>query len=365
MSDANESWSLRVATLTASGAELCAVDGYSTALHYGDWQREWAAVRERVGVFEGSLRRLWVLAGSDRVAFLQGMITADVRSLPAGRGTYAAAVTVQGRVVSDLRVYALDDELWLDVPASQAERLRQHLERYIVADDVEFKESNCVSLAIVEGRGAPLLIERWLGTEVSQLPLYGHEQISMEGHTIRVCAVSHTGERGWIFFGAPEVFPIVWQQALEQGAQPVGWQAIDALRIEAGFPLAGRDIDESTLIVEAEMELAISYGKGCYLGQEVVERVAARGQVQRKRRGFVCRDGPAPERGAKLYLSEREVGVVTSAAWSPALAQVTGFAYIRREAWEPGTRLDARWQGRTTQVQVVGLPFLQLPVKFG
>ncbi|GBD26675.1 Aminomethyltransferase [bacterium HR30] len=349
-------------TLAPLGANFGTVEGLSTPLDYGNWRQEWAAVRERTGAFDGRLRKLWALVGGDRLSFLQGMITADVSSVPVGGGTYGAAVTVQGRVVSDLRVYVLEDELWLDVPVWRAQRLREHLERHIVADDVEFREPKWVPLTVLEGREAPTLIAEWLGSDVSTLPLYGHREVSIGGYGYRVCAVTHTGEKGWIFFGAADSFPPLWQQALERGAQPVGWLALDVLRVEAGLPLAGRDMDESTLIAEAEIEWAISYGKGCYVGQEVVERVAARGQVQRRRRGFVCRGATVPEPGARLFMNDREVGTVTSVAWSPALECGIGFAYVRREAWEFGSPLEARWQQGKATVELTRLPFLQLPV---
>ncbi len=352
-------------TLAALGAEFGTVDGVHTPLHYGNWREEWSAVREGVGLLDARLRRLWVLVGSDRISFLQGMVTADVSRLPVGRGTYAAAVTVQGRVVSDLRVYALNDGFWLDVPASHAERLREHLERYIVADDVEFREAESAPLMILEGRLAPTLVADWLGNSVSRMPWGAHEELWIDGHRLRVCAVTHTGEQGWIFWGRPQTLQLLWQQATQRGAKPVGWLALDVLRIEAGLPLVGRDMDESTLIAEAEIEQAISYGKGCYLGQEVVERIAARGQVQRRRRGFVCREGAPPQPGAKLFSDKREVGLVTSAVWSPALQRAIGFAYVRREAWEFGTVLEARWQQTKAVIEVARFPFLQVPVGLG
>ncbi|GIW45635.1 MAG: aminomethyltransferase [Candidatus Binatia bacterium] len=354
----------RRAALIASGAVLgTAQDGGEEALHFGDWKREWAAVREGVGVFDGGFRKLWALVGTDRVSFLQGMITADVARLGNGTGTYAASVTVQGRVVTDLRVFALEDALWLDVPRERADRVREHLSQYIVADDVEFADPPSVPLIVLEGRRAASLAQRWLGEDVAELPMYGHREIVWNGLNVRVAAVTHTGERGWILFGSPAGFAHLWQEACALGALPVGAQALEVLRIEAGIPRVGVDMDESTLIAEADVEAAISYGKGCYLGQEVVERVAARGQVQRKRRGFICRGSALPVRGAGVFQHQREVGHVTSVAWSPALGCGIGFAYLRREVWEPGQILEARWAEDRASIEVANVPFLELPVK--
>ncbi|MCX8073595.1 MAG: hypothetical protein N3C12_14285 [Candidatus Binatia bacterium] len=358
-----ESW---LTTLQAAGAALGHLWESEGALHFGDWKREWATVREYAGVFEASFRKLWVLAGADRVSFLQGMITADVRSLAPGRGTYAAAVTVQGRVVSDLRVYALEEEIWLDAPTRRADRLREHLAHYIVADDVEFREPEWVPLLAVEGRSVDTVLASLPGFPLElarSLPLHGNVEVVLNKHRLRVAAVTHTGERGYLFIGPPNAFPLLWAQLVHAGARPVGRLALDVLRLEAGIPLAGDDMDESSLIAEADLETAIAYGKGCYLGQEVVERIAARGQVQRKRVGFVCRGSALPERGAKVWHGGHEVGAVTSAGWSPALERGIGFAYVRRECWDPGTTLDSRWPQGRVEVEVVAMPFLELPVK--
>lgn len=349
--------------LSGFGAVFGTLDGYEAPLHYGGWLEEYQAVRNGVGLFDAGFRSLWCLVGADRVSFLQGMVTADVAKLDPGSGTYAAAVTVQGRLVTDLRIFSLPEEVWLDVPATHATKLREHLEKYIVADDVEFREpGDSGPVVLIEGRKAGATVAELFGPDVARLPLFGHTEVTFEGCPLRVVFATHTGEPGYLVFGPRSVGPKLWQGCVAAGAKPAGMQALQTLRIEAGIPWTGSDLDEEILIAEAEIESAISYGKGCYLGQEVVERVAARGQVQRRRVGFLSSMDDLPVHGSRLFSGGREVGFVTSAAWSPLLQKGVGFAYVRREFWTPGTRLEVDLGARRAAVEVAHFPFLDIPV---
>lgn len=320
---------------------------------------EWRAVRQGCGLLDAGFRALWRLTGGDRVTFLQGMITNDVAKLESGAGTYAALLTIQGRVVSDMRVYALAEELWLDVPASHAANVRDSLERYIIADDVEFAPvEDVVPLVILEGPQAARVLVGVVGESVTDLAAFAHREVVFDGVHVRVAAATHSGEAGYIIFGPPEIAARLWAHCHAAGAEPVGLDALDVLRVEAGIPWVGRDMDESTLIGEVGIESAISYKKGCYLGQEVVERVAARGQVQRKLVGLLCAGTTPPPFEAKLLHDGKETGWITSAVWSPAREQLVALGYLRREAWDEGTGLSIEWADGQTIAQVGALPFV-------
>jgi aminomethyltransferase len=172
-----------------------------------------------------------------------------------------------------------------------------------------------------------------------------------------VARVTHTGEPGYLIFGSPEIAPWLWERSVAAGAEPVGLEAWQAARVEAGIPWVGVDMDESTLISEVGLEEAITYGKGCYLGQEVVERVTSRGQVQRRRMGLVSLDPGVPQSGAVLESGEREVGVITSAAWSPALRAGIAMGYLRREVWEEGNEVIAVEAQGKRRLRVSRMPF--------
>jgi folate-binding protein YgfZ len=307
--------------------------------------------------FHGLLR----LIGSDRTSFVQAMITNDVVKLQNGQGTYAALLNIQGRVVSDLRVYVLAEELWLDLPATRAKVVREMLEHHIIADDVELVADDRAALVVVEGPQAAQTVMGVFGESVEELPPLAHRELQLDGSPVCLAAVTHTGETGYCAFGNSATVASLWQRCRAAGAEPVGMEALDVLRLEAGIPWYGRDMDESMLISEVGLEAAISYSKGCYLGQEVVERVAARGQVQRKLVGLTCDGQVVPPPASKLVRDGNEVGWITSAAWSPARAGVIALGYVRREHWDAGVEMQIALSQGSTTARVVPLPFYVRP----
>lgn len=343
-----------------AGAEFALASGREQPRHYGDWRREWAAVRKRCGLLDVGFRDVCAARGEDRVSFLQGMVTTDLARLQPGQGAYGAILTIQGRVVSDVRLLALSDEIWLDLPRSHAERAREHLQRHIVADDVELvSEEAWAPLLAFEGPQAGRVALAVFGQSLSDLPWLGHRLVDFDGSPVRVLRATHTGENGYTVFGPADVAPWLWERSVAAGAEPVGLEALEALRIEAGIPWVGRDMDETTLIMEVGLDEAITFGKGCYLGQEVVERVAARGQIQRRRVGLLALGSGVPPPGAPLQRGDREVGKVTSSAWSPALEAGIAMGYVRREAWDEGTELEVVEAAEPLRVRVVSLPLIR------
>lgn len=342
----------------APDARAMPVPEIALPARFSDLQTEWSAVRQRCGVLEARFRGLLRLTGADRVAFVQGMVTNDVTKLQAGAGTYAALLTQQGKIVSDLHVYALAEELWLDVPAGRAEAVRAALERFIIADDVEFVAGDAwTPLVGLEGPQAARVLLAVAGESMDGAPLHTHRELRFDGVQLRAVAASHTGENGYVLYGPPALASPLWEHCHAAGAEPVGMEALNVLRIEAGIPWYGRDMDESMLVSEVGIEDAISYKKGCYLGQEVVERIAARGQVHRKLMGLVCAGTQVPAPDAKLVVDAKEVGWITSAVWSPARAAVIALGYVRRECWEAGTEVRVTSSGAEMSARVVALPF--------
>jgi folate-binding protein YgfZ len=342
----------------ASGATFAPFASRELPARFTDVEREWAAVRQRCGLLDARFRGLLRLTGGDRVTFLQGMVSNDVARLRDGEGTYAALLTQQGKLVSDLRVYVLGDEVWLDVPAARAQAVRENLERYIIADDVEFAPDDAwAPLVAVEGPQAAGVVQTVTGEAVDTLQPFAHRELSCEGGGVRVVATTHSGEQGFLLLSGPERSTMLWQRCRAAGAEPVGMEALDVLRVEAGIPWYDRDMDESMLISEVGIESAISYKKGCYLGQEVVERVAARGQVHRKLVGLTCDGRAVPAADAKLSREGKEVGWITSAVWSPARQGVIALGYVRRECWDAGCEMELTLADGHVTARVVTLPF--------
>lgn len=322
---------------------------------------EWSAAREGCALIDAGFRSLLRATGSERAEFLQGMLTNEIVKLQPGGGTHAAYLTIQGRIVADMRVYILDDEIWLDIPIQRRALVKETLERYIVADDVELVDDDAIiPLLSLEGPRSSEIVAAVLAAGVSTLEPLSHTEQQFEGVNLRIAAVSHTGERGFLVLGPSSAAAALWQRCLAAGAVPVGMEALDVLRVEAGIPWCDREMDESTLAPEVGLESAISYGKGCYLGQEVVERVASRGQVQRKLVGLVCDGATVPSPGVNLYHAGDEVGVVTSAALSVAVKGVIALAYVRRASWDAGTRVEIEGAAGAA---VSALPFYVARVK--
>jgi folate-binding protein YgfZ len=339
----------------ATGVQSADID---LPARFTDLATEWTAVRQLCGLLDARFRGLLRMTGADRMTFLQGMLTNDVAVLRKAQGTYAALLTIQGKIVSDLRIYVLADEVWLDVPATRTATVRETLERYIIADDVEFiPDDTWAPLVVVEGPQAARTLIGVLGSTLEGLKPLDHRALKFDGNQVRVAAVTHTGENGYLLFGHPAMASTLWEHCHAAGAEPVGMEALNVLRVEAGIPWYGPDFDDSILISEAGLETAISHRKGCYLGHEVVERVTARGHVHRKLIGLRCEGDIVPPPQTKLLQADKEVGWVTSAVHSPACQSIIALAYVRSECWEAGTELQIALAAGTATARVVALPF--------
>ena len=245
----------------AAGARMAPLGDVMLPARFGTLEHEYAAVRRRCGLLDAGFRALLRLTGADRVGFLQGMLSNDVARLRDGEGIAAALLTQQARVVSDLRVYALADEMWLDVPAARTAAVRAALERFIIADDVEFVDDAAwVPLVALEGPHADRVLVGVTGTALAGPPPYTHVPVHFDGVPLRAVAVGHAGMSGYLLIGDPAVAERLWAHCRAAGAEPVGMDTLDVLRIEAGIPWHGRDMDENTLI--GEVGLADRCGAG-------------------------------------------------------------------------------------------------------
>lgn len=282
------------------------------------------------------------LTGADRVRFLHSMVTNDIESLRPGTGCRAAMLTVKGRTLAELVVYADEDALWLELPGSERQKIKDVFDKHIVMDDVEVEDlTDAVRELGVFGEGAREAVERALGP-VGELPPYHHRVVS----GVRVAASPELLEPGYHLFG-----DVAIDGRFVDDAE---WEV---LRVEAGRPRYGVDLTEDRLFLEANMDDAVSLTKGCYLGQEVVARATARGHINRKLVGLALSgDGPA-QPGAKLSGEGRdEAGLVTSSVVSPRFGPIA-LAYVHRALWDPGTRLTVHDAAGPRAAIVRALPF--------
>jgi folate-binding protein YgfZ len=343
------------AALAARGAVMAPFAGVEVVLHFGDAEREWRAAREGAALIPAGYRRVIAASGGDRVDFLQGMLTNDVKALAPGGGCYAALLNQTGKVVSDLRVYADADRLLLDVVAWRAGALGEALERFLIADDVELAAAPEQPLLQFEGPLARAVAGEALGVTALPEAPYAHAALTLEGQPIRAVSASDGGGQGILVLGPAALLPRLLHVGVEAGGIPAGMAALDRLRIEAGIAWPGIDMDEATLIMETGRDAAISFSKGCYLGQEVVERIAARGHVNRRLSGVVLDAEPLPAPGTALLAAGRPVGYVTSATRSPLFAGPIALAMLQLKHAAVGARLQrADGAGEAT---VAALPF--------
>lgn len=319
------------------------------------------AAHEGAVVLDRRSRGRILLTGTDRLTYLQGLLTNDIAALTPGTGCYAALLTPQGRMVSDMRLFETGDSVLLDVPGELAARVASHLSDFIFSEDAVVQDvSETVAHLVV------------LGSASAKVPglraLRPFENLKARVGNVEVTVAGNDE------FGVPacDMFLDATRKAAVLGElSTAGVTAIDeeiaeTLRIEAGTPKFGVDMDQNTIPLEAGIEdRAISLTKGCYVGQEVIVRVLHRGhgRVARRLVGLLFPiDGKVPARGEPLQTGERQVGAVTSATWSPTLGRPIALGYVHRDFTAPETALQA---GEATHqpVVVTALPFTATTIR--
>jgi folate-binding protein YgfZ len=330
-----------------------------------DAARSSAVVVDRSG--EGRLR----LTGTDRVTWLQGLVTNDVAALQPGQGCYAAYLTPQGRMISDLRILATREALLLDLPTVARATVAARFEQFIITEDVVVEDvTSRVARLAVHGPAAVDVVARALDVPpaiLSALPEHAHVDVEFQDAPVFVASCHALGGPGFDVYCAAERVTDVAARLFASGAHDITTDAWDTLRIEAGLPLFGVDMDTDTIPLEAGLEAnAISQSKGCYVGQEVVIRILHRGggRVVRKLVGWTADErssGDAvPGPGTPLSIDGKDIGRVTSAAWSPTLLRVVGLGYVHRDHAEPGTKLTVAFDPPLAAT-VATLPLVAMP----
>jgi len=341
----------------AQGAAMEECGGFVLPARYGDVVAEHRAVSEHVGVIDRSFVGKVTVTGRDRQAFLQGMLSNEVKSLLPGQGTSAAFLDAHGKVMSLLHLSVLDDRLLIELPPGSTAQTLQLLDKFLISEKAYFEaaDDSFVVLA-VEGPSAPALLASLAGRDL-QLGPNQHVEVSIAGAPVRVIHRSETGAPGFQCWTMPFHGAALWRALVEAGATPVGVQALDILRTEAGIPWYGQDVDETVILPETRLEHVVSYNKGCYIGQEVVARVKYRGHVNRALSGLVLAGDRVPAAGATVLVEGQEIGRVTSAVRSIALGKPIALGYIRREHFAPGTGVTVQDGNTPIPAQVAGLPF--------
>ena len=347
-------------------ARFAEINGQQVVSDYGDPLAEHAALHQTAGALDLSFRGRLCLTGADRARFLHGQVTNNVQDLRPGQGCYAALVTAKGKLQSDLNIYCLANELLLDFEPGLTQTITQRLEKYIIADDVQIVDASpAYGLLSAQGPRAESVV-RSLAL-AAEIPNQAFKFTVANDPTlgeIYLMRQPRTGTDGFDLFVRAAALGAVMDKliaaARQAGGRACGWQALEMARIEAGIPRFGVDMDETNLAPETGIESrAISYSKGCYIGQEVIARIRTYGQVAKSLRGLRLEDHlPAlPSKGDKLFRDGKEVGFVTSALASPALKSNIALGYVRKEANQIGTELTLRTAAVESAARIVPLPF--------
>lgn len=355
--------------------------GATTAARFSDPQAELEALRNGCGVYDLGYRAQISLTGGDRVRWLNGMVTNNIRDLQPGHGVYAFLLNPQGHILGDLYAYNRGESILVDTDRSQLEKILATFDHYIIMDDVEVKSlvsgdegvRGSTNLDDSTIHGAPDASSAQKVTSLGiagpnsrkvlaaagiQVPDAEPLQVFEAKCTCDRESVSCSGVRSddaagetyelWL---SPKDVKKTWDALLAQGATPVGSDALELHRIVSGVPRYGVDIRERDLPQETEQARALNFNKGCYIGQEIVERIRSRGAVHRKFSGFVIDGESAVAVGAKIVAGEKEVGEVTSVA-SLSGQKTVVLGYMRREVAIPGREVTIG----SAKATVVSLP---------
>lgn len=363
------------------GARFTTLNDTEAVADYGDALAEHTALRQTAGVLDLSFRSRLCVLGADRVRYLHGQVTNDIQKLRSCEGCYAALVTTKGRIQSDLNIFALQDELLLDFEPGLPRAVTERLEKYIVSDDVQVVDvASHYGLLSVQGPQAETAVHALglFGVPPSvgpgderdpscELPAKLFASVRISDATLgEIYLMNHArlGTVGFDLFVPSSAMAAVADKliaaAKSAGGCACGWAAFETARIEAGIPRFGADMDESNIPLECGIEArAVSYRKGCYIGQEVINRIHSLGHVNREFRGLRLADdlNTLPARGDKLFKEGKDVGHITSAVCSPAFKANIALGYVRREANSIGAELVLHSNGNESRARIVGLPF--------
>ncbi|HLH09207.1 MAG TPA: aminomethyltransferase family protein [Terriglobales bacterium] len=324
--------------LAAAGAQFGEYCGTETARSFGDPQGEYRALVSACGVYDLGWHAKIVLTGGDRIRWTNGMVTNNVRDLVPDHGNYNFILNPQGRIQGDLYIYNFGDHLLVDTELWQAPRLKEIFDKYIIMDDVEVTDiTDKLAAVAVQGPHA-LEVLRTIGINIAkQVEPLEVERSLWNDIGISVTRMASEISQTYEIWLAPGNAPKLWNALVAADARPIGTDALEMFRIAAGVPRYGQDIRERDLPQETGQNQALHFAKGCYVGQEIIERIHSRGNVHRQFTGFVIMGVP-PAPGAKIEVEGKEVGEITSALRIPAEGgeETVALGYIRKESGEPG-----------------------------
>lgn len=318
-----------------------------TPREYGDLRAEYEAIRNAAALIDLSPVAKFHVSGKNAVPFINGLVTNDVKSLQAGEGTLAAFLNVQGKVVSLCRFYQTGEQLLLECDGANREVLFKNLSRFVPAGEFFLQDvSDDFALLSLQG---PIAAELFLSLTVQPVeaePEYRNYQTTVNGTEVLITVHSRAGVPGFDLFVPLAEKAEVQQTLLARGAKLAGSEALEIARLEAGLPREGVDVTDNNILLEAGYEKAVSYTKGCYLGQEIIARIHWRGQPARQLRGLLLDAAEPPAKGTELWAADgKKIGEITSSVRSFALEQIIALGYVHRYYLTAGTQFTLKRDG--------------------
>lgn len=336
-----------------SQSTLGTYSGAETPARFADVAAEFAALTQAVAVYDLGWRAKIKVTGGDRVRWMNGMVTNNVRDLALNHGNYNFMLSPQGRIQGDMYIYNRGDSLLVDTELSQREPLLKLFDHFIIMDDVELADISAELTSIgVQGPRATEILKA-VGIEPSCADPLVVCDVEWHGTTIQVTRMASDDFLTYELWMPPSVAPQLWDALVGAGSTPVGYEALEKFRVFAGVPKYGTDIREKDLPQETEQNHALHFSKGCYVGQEIVERIRSRGAVHRMFTGFRLTQEAAP--GSEVLADGKKIAELTSVARVPVNGheELLGLGYIRREAGKPGSHFKIG----DADVTVASLPF--------
>lgn len=323
---------------------------------------DYVAVRENAGLIDLSAHGRILVSGTEVVMFLNGLITNDMKTLAVNSWMPAVFPNVQGRILAAVRVIHRKDGFLVDTEAASRDAVLKLLERFTLAGDFRVQDVTGQTLTIsVQGKKAAEVIQATLGETTANV---GRGQVvtakTENESEVTVIRATHTAEDGFDLFVDAAGGDSLRELLSQAGARTTGPDTLETLRIEAGIPRYGIDMDESNVVTETGLDDAVSFTKGCYIGQEIIARIKYRGHVAKKLTGLSLGGESTLDSGAKiLSVDDKEIGRVTSTTFSPALGRTIALGYVKYDYLAPGTNVKVVSSAQESAATVAELPFIR------
>src|SRR5712692_2948954 len=323
---------------------------------------EYSAVREGgAGLIDSSERGRFLVSGTEAVTFLNGLITNDMKTLESNTWMPAVFPNVQGRLLAAVRVIHREDGFLIDTEDATHDTVLKLIGRFTLAGDFRLADlTQDTALLSIQGAKASEIMAAIFGETLAIPGRDAVASVDRQGEQIAVIRATHTAEDGFDLFVNATEAESLRDSFIKAGAQPIDDVTLETLRIEAGIARYGIDMNETNVVTETNLDDSVSFTKGCYIGQEIIARIKYRGHVAKKLTGLIFEGEASPASGAKIFsVDDKEIGRVTSVAYSPRLGCSIALGYVKYDYLEPGTKLKVISAAQESPATISELPFIR------